>query len=340
MFLRSLRKFANIDRVDEIALDCNLSHKTRDRLASMGEEVFQLCEEACRVTTSNTYIDYHSVSVNASELLQRREDLDFLGKRIEKENSPNTFRVNVKIKPANFTGIVWTPKDDAMLMWGAYHYGMGNWEVIREDPELGLSSKLSSSRDDNKIKGSQLLRRLEALFRSLRHERANKAKAKAKTQPKRKTPSRKASAAPKKNTGNTPPTTSKVKRPLKKRARKKSTTKEETEPSNSEKEKNDGPFVVDKQLMSKAKRLLRGSRGVMKDFRDLSGKENLSKEDRIAETKRCLITIGENIEDYVLESRRDKNNLRRHLWHFVAETTATQTGDKLHELYERLRGQL
>mmetsp|Transcript_16054 Transcript_16054/g.25119 ORF Transcript_16054/g.25119 Transcript_16054/m.25119 type:complete len:173 (+) Transcript_16054:510-1028(+) len=144
----------------------------------------------------------------------------------------------------------------------------------------------------------------------------------------------------KKNTGNTPPTTSKVKRPLKKRARKKSTTKEETEPSNSEKEKNDGPFVVDKQLMSKAKRLLRGSRGVMKDFRDLSGKENLSKEDRIAETKRCLITIGENIEDYVLESRRDKNNLRRHLWHFVAETTATQTGDKLHELYERLRGQL
>ena len=153
VFIRSLRKFANVNRINEIALDCHLSHKKNEKLKQMAEEVFQLCEDTCQSsTTANTYIDYHSISLNASELLQRRDDLNYLSKKIDNYNSPSSFRINVKIKPANFPGIVWTPKDDAMLMWGAYHHGIGNWDAIRDDPDLSLSSKISQVRDDNKIK--------------------------------------------------------------------------------------------------------------------------------------------------------------------------------------------
>merc|ERR1712130_433563 len=206
------------------------------------------------------------------------------------------------------------PKEDSMLLWGAYHYGIGNWEAVREDPDIPLSAP--------NLKDSQLTRRLEILLRAMRAEREERAKPKTK-------PS-KSKATPKKR-GAAPPTPS---------SRKKTTQKRRSSGSEggSESSEGDGKFQEDPVLMEKARRILRTCRDDIKDFRDL-GSKDLAKDARIAETKGCLLTIGVCIDDAVRESRRRKGDLERHLWHFVAEKTAPQTGATLQGLYGRLRDQ-
>ena len=36
----------------------------------------------------------------------------------------------------------WTHPDDVALLKGVYKYGMGSWDSIKMDPELGLADKI------------------------------------------------------------------------------------------------------------------------------------------------------------------------------------------------------
>lgn len=38
--------------------------------------------------------------------------------------------------------IVWTNDDDSRLLCAIYEYGMGSWEAMKMDPNLGLSEKI------------------------------------------------------------------------------------------------------------------------------------------------------------------------------------------------------
>jgi chromodomain-helicase-DNA-binding protein 1 len=76
-----------------------------------------------------------------------------------------------------WSGVRWTAVDDAKLLIGVYEHGLGNWESIRSDPELGLSSKILPANKSMKPQSSHLQTRVEYLLKLLQEEAKRKAKA-------------------------------------------------------------------------------------------------------------------------------------------------------------------
>lgn len=64
--------------------------------------------------------------------------------------------------------------DDAKLLIGIYDHGLGNWESIRDDLNLGLSSKILRSEHSLKPQASHLQTRAEYLLKLLQGEAAEK----------------------------------------------------------------------------------------------------------------------------------------------------------------------
>lgn len=50
-------------------------------------------------------------------------------------------------KAAHFD-IEWGKEDDSSLLIGIYEYGYGSWEMIKMDPDLNLTHKVSSGGSD------------------------------------------------------------------------------------------------------------------------------------------------------------------------------------------------
>ena len=67
--------------------------------------------------------------------------------------------------------------DDAKLLIGVYEHGLGNWESIRSDPELGLSNKILPANKSMKPQSSHRQTRVEYLLKLLQEEAKRKAKA-------------------------------------------------------------------------------------------------------------------------------------------------------------------
>ena len=74
--------------------------------------------------------------------------------------------------------------DDAKLLIGIYEHGLGNWESIRDNPTLGLSSKIMRPDATLKPQGSHLQTRVEYLLKLLQEEAAEKKRKKVRPSPK------------------------------------------------------------------------------------------------------------------------------------------------------------
>lgn len=81
-------------------------------------------------------------NINAETVLSRHRDLRILHDYLVALPDPYEWELPIEnIRPTlNWSGR-WGPKDDAMLLVGAFLYGFGNWEVIQKDPKLGLEGK-------------------------------------------------------------------------------------------------------------------------------------------------------------------------------------------------------
>lgn len=77
-------------------------------------------------------------------------------------------------KPVQWSGVRWTAVDDAKLLIGVYEHGLGNWESIRSDPELGLSNKILPANKSMKPQNSHLQTRVEYLLKLLQEEAKKK----------------------------------------------------------------------------------------------------------------------------------------------------------------------
>ena len=77
-------------------------------------------------------------------------------------------------KPVQWSGVRWTAVDDAKLLIGVYEHGLGNWENIRNDPELGLSNKMLPDNKSMKPQSSHLQTRVDYLLRLLQEEAKKK----------------------------------------------------------------------------------------------------------------------------------------------------------------------
>ena len=79
-------------------------------------------------------------------------------------------------KPVQWSGVRWTAVDDAKLLIGIYEHGLGNWENIRSDPELGLSNKILPANKSMKPQNSHLQTRVDYLLKLLQEEAKRKAR--------------------------------------------------------------------------------------------------------------------------------------------------------------------
>ena len=136
--------------------------KNREMILGVADEIIELCEDEVernntekrtRVQSGETLtnaqkskavlVTYRGVgNINAETVLSRHKDLRILYEHLANIADPYVWELPIEnIRPTlNWSGR-WGPKDDAMLLVGAYYYGFGNWEAIQKDPKLGLEGK-------------------------------------------------------------------------------------------------------------------------------------------------------------------------------------------------------
>ncbi|CAY68697.1 Nucleosome remodeling factor that functions in regulation of transcription elongation [Komagataella phaffii GS115] len=85
--------------------------------------------------------EYHGVkNVNAEMVVSRPGDLKLLS--LKMPSDPLQFKFQRPPKVINGWSCEWTERDDAMLLVGIFKFGYGSWIQIRDDPLLGLQSKI------------------------------------------------------------------------------------------------------------------------------------------------------------------------------------------------------
>lgn len=62
--------------------------------------------------------------------------------------SCNRYTIPCHSKAAHFD-IEWGKEDDSSLLIGIYEYGYGSWEMIKMDPDLNLTHKVSLGPSQN-----------------------------------------------------------------------------------------------------------------------------------------------------------------------------------------------
>ena len=168
--VRALRKFAApLERLEDVATDAELQEKSSSDLRALIEVILSGCREAATAVpaTGGTNSGDHEdsctseaaaavpskrkaavfqlgrVSVPVKAVLQTAQDLAPLHKalgHLGREERRN-FKVPFHTKPAVWD-CVWDEVDDSALLIGLWEHGMDNWEAIKEDPDLGLRSKI------------------------------------------------------------------------------------------------------------------------------------------------------------------------------------------------------
>jgi len=118
-------------------------------------------------------IRLQNVSINALQVVNAVHDLEPLKKLIATGNEQSTCRrsfslpSSLKIKAVRWS-CSWSSEDDKALLRGIYECGYSNWEQIKMEPELGLSSKILLDDKQLKPQSNHLQTRADYLLRLLK----------------------------------------------------------------------------------------------------------------------------------------------------------------------------
>ncbi|CAJ0902412.1 10140_t:CDS:2 [Entrophospora sp. SA101] len=181
--IRAVMKFGDINqRYDDIVADAKLTGKSKENLIRIYNELFDTCESAIR--SHEDLNDSHSNSrgraimtsyrgiekINAGSFIQRIIDLRAVNS-LEAINDPSRFTISFSPKPVGSWFTEWGQEEDSLIISGIHKHGYGNWQTIREDPDLGLQEKLSVDKDDATLRASNIAkvaRRTEYLLKVIR----------------------------------------------------------------------------------------------------------------------------------------------------------------------------
>nr|CAG8475413.1 6731_t:CDS:2 [Entrophospora candida] len=177
--IRAVMKFGDINqRYDDIVADAKLTGKGKENLIRIYNELFDTCESAIRshedlndsrgraIMTSYRGIE----KINAGSFIQRIIDLRAVNS-LEAISDPSRFTISFSPKPVGSWFTEWGQEEDSLIISGIYKHGYGNWQTIREDPDLGLQEKLSVDKDDATLRASNIAkvaRRTEYLLKVIR----------------------------------------------------------------------------------------------------------------------------------------------------------------------------
>ena len=121
-------------------------YKEREKAGKTGAELGdnpQALWQIKRKERKAILFEYNGVkNINAEVLISRPEDLDIVREAVASFDDPLNFKFNTVVKPVSGWTSNWNQHDDEMLVVGVSKYGYGSWVQIRDDPFLGLSSKM------------------------------------------------------------------------------------------------------------------------------------------------------------------------------------------------------
>ncbi|VAH27010.1 unnamed protein product [Triticum turgidum subsp. durum] len=148
-FVRAVKKFGNPSQIGLIVDDVGgaIAKAPCEAQIELYESLIDGCQEAVKENTDikGTVLDFFGVPVKAYELLARVEELQCLAKRIARYKDPvRQYRIQSPYKKPQWSASCgWIETDDARLLLGIHWYGYGNWEKIRLDAKLGLTTKIA-----------------------------------------------------------------------------------------------------------------------------------------------------------------------------------------------------
>eukprot|EP00834_Sanchytrium_tribonematis_P005238 NODE_304_length_10309_cov_0.478355.p2 type:complete len:528 gc:universal NODE_304_length_10309_cov_0.478355:7958-9541(+) len=168
---RALMKFSAMRTLD-IKRECGLETVSDAKISETISGMLSACRESLKAANSpeaekKAETVYLNIKIkHPRPLIHRSELLDFLEKYVD-EREPSQFRIPIKLdKVSHNWQIKWTTIDDAMLLYGTYRYGYGNWKKIVEDEELKLDKiKFQDPKSPNE---DQVARRCESLLESIK----------------------------------------------------------------------------------------------------------------------------------------------------------------------------
>jgi len=185
-FLKSFRKFASpLDRLEVVAGDAELQEKPLSDLKKLGELILQRCQEALQSQKSGGGKDslgegedggkkkrergpslkVANVAINAKTLISAIQELEPLAKLLPATaDERKRWVLPTKLREAHWD-IPWTNEDDSRLLCAIHEYGMGSWEAIKMDPNLGLSDKILPDGQDAKPQAKHLQSRADYLLK-------------------------------------------------------------------------------------------------------------------------------------------------------------------------------
>jgi hypothetical protein len=197
-FVKSFKKFSDpIHRLDLITIDAELEDKSRQDIEELAKHIYNQCLIAVDHHTTdlspstNTQsslspkdepnfptnhrdkiasIRLHNVTINALQVVNSIRDLEPLKKLFLSNNEQRksfSFPSSIKLKPVHWS-CSWLLEDDKALLRGIYEYGYSNWEQIKMEPELSLSSKILLDDKQLKPQANHLQTRADYLLRLLK----------------------------------------------------------------------------------------------------------------------------------------------------------------------------
>ncbi|WKX89357.1 hypothetical protein Q1695_008755 [Nippostrongylus brasiliensis] len=158
-FVRSFRKFAYpLQRLEALAQDAELEEHSTEELKKLAEALLDGCEKAEQehdmkknelkpdsekaVKDRGPWFKFAGVvDVNVRAIRKLHRELQPLHAALSGDAS-SSFKPPHKARPQKGWDVEWTSVDDAAVLQGVYKYGVGSWEAIKMDPELGLADKI------------------------------------------------------------------------------------------------------------------------------------------------------------------------------------------------------
>ena len=396
-FVKSFKKYSDpIQRLDLVTIDAELEDKSRQDIEELAKYLYNQCLLAIEQNTNETSpttnssspkddqtsstinhkdkiptIRINNVSINALQVINSIKDLEALKKLFQSNNDQQRktypFPTSIKIKPVHWS-CTWSLEDDKALLRGIYEYGYSNWEQIKMEPELGLSSKILLGDKQLKPQANHLQTRADYLLRLLKqYYQTSSNKKKDITKKKPSITSVPTTATGKKSKmlteeNSNGPTSVKRQRkmngPIVNNHEKQPKSKEMIENSSGDedittnktikrraveekigKQQHQSPASKKEEentsndMFTQCKELLRP---VKKWFSKLDAPEEAfdSHDDYTQEFEKCLLKIGDQIE-LVLKKKTDNDyySYRHHLWTFVSKFTTKLTDNQLRKYY-------
>ncbi|KAK6053355.1 helicase protein, partial [Cooperia oncophora] len=160
-FVRSFRKFARpLQRLEALAQDAELEEHSAEELRKLAEALLEGCEKAEQehemkkneiktpgesekaVKERGPWFKFAGVAdVNVRAIRKLHKELEPLHTALSGDGA-DEFKPPHKARPQKGWDVEWSSVDDTALLRGVYKYGIGSWEAIKMDPQLGLADKI------------------------------------------------------------------------------------------------------------------------------------------------------------------------------------------------------